>query len=355
VNEVNGSTVADWNANAGTLRVLLIEPVATEISFIVQAEARAARDGPVIVPLIRMPSAERETGGVAVDVVGAGEIAERQPRGMEPADPSELGEMAARSESPSMIAFRFRPQAGTEPRSLSVNIVRYMPQPVLVANVEEARYRTLASEDGLLLVHARYAVRNNQRGFLKVTLPEGATVWSAQIAGRPIRPGLAEGDAVLLPLDKGRPGEEAPTFAVEILYVQRIEVWNDKGRAQVDLPALDLPVLRTGVELYYPPRFRVEPVGRSFRLEQDPGPFAEALREPPATHIVLKGQTDERGASGLQELVDRFRDQAGGRIVVGSLPVDLTFPSFGPSMFFASELTAEARALSVELAYRRRY
>src|SRR2546427_3625987 len=92
VNQVNGATVADWEATGGTLRVRLLEPAATEASFIVQGEARVPREGAVLVPLIRMPSAERETGGVAVDVLGAGEIAERQARGLEPADPSELGD-----------------------------------------------------------------------------------------------------------------------------------------------------------------------------------------------------------------------------------------------------------------------
>ena len=74
------------------LRVKLLEPVAADTSFVVQADVRAPREGTVTMPLVRMPSAERETGGVAVDVVGAGEIAGRQARGLEPADPSELGE-----------------------------------------------------------------------------------------------------------------------------------------------------------------------------------------------------------------------------------------------------------------------
>jgi len=47
-----------------------------------------------------------------------------------------------------MIAFRHRPLAGTEARTLSVVVVRYTPQAVSIANVEEARYRALASEDG---------------------------------------------------------------------------------------------------------------------------------------------------------------------------------------------------------------
>jgi len=39
--------------------------------------------------------------------------------------------------------------------------------------------------------------------------------------------------------------------------------------------------------------------------------------------------------------------------VIGSLPVHVTFPEFGPSIFLASELTAEARAPFIELALKR--
>jgi len=353
INQVNGATVGDWEAGGGTLRVRLLEPTSAETSFVVQGDARVPREGAIAVPLVRVPSAERETGGVAVDVVGAGEIAGRQVRGVEPADPSELGEIVASRESPSMIAFRHRPLAGSDPRSIAVTVVRYTPQPVLIANVEEARYRALVSEDGRLLVEARYAVRNNQRSFLKVTLPPQSTVWSTEVADRPIRPGLVETDAVLLPLEKGRAGEAAPTFVVRLVYLQRVDAWTDKGRARVELPAVDLPVSRTGLELHYPPRFRVAPQPGSFRVAADPGPFAEALRltvrsiakEPPAR--------DDRAAAGLQALVDRFNSAAGGRTVIGSLPVHVTFPSFGPSIFLASELTAEARASSIDLALRR--
>ncbi|MGH9257747.1 MAG: hypothetical protein ACRD3C_24575 [Vicinamibacterales bacterium] len=354
INQVNGATVGDWDVTNGMLRVRLLDPVTTETSFVVQGETRAPREGAVAVPLLRVPAAERETGGVAVDVVGAGEIAERAARGLEPADPSELGEIVAGRESPSMIAFRLRPLAGSDARSLAVTVVRYTPQAVLIANVEEARYRTLASEDGGLLVEARYAVRNNQRSFLKVTLPPGATVWSATVGGRPIRPGTAERDAVLLPLEKGRAGEDAPTFVVEIVYLQRIDSWIDKGQTRLALPAVDLPVSRTGVELYYSPRFRIALQPGAFRVEDDPGSFAEALRIAPAAPGSATPAPQLRAeVSGLQALVDRFRTEAGGRTVVGALP-HVTFPTFGSSTFLASELTAESLAPSIDLAFRRR-
>ena len=41
-----------------------------------------------------------------------------------------------------------------------------------------------------MLVRARYAVRNNQRAFLALKLPAQSVLWSAALAGRPVRPGV---------------------------------------------------------------------------------------------------------------------------------------------------------------------
>ena len=116
VNQVAGATVADWNADATGLTVTFLEPIATDTSFVVTGEVRAPREGAVTIPIVRMPSAERETGGIAVDVVGAGEIDERQPRDLEPADASDLGDIVAGHESPSMVAFQFTPLAAAARR-----------------------------------------------------------------------------------------------------------------------------------------------------------------------------------------------------------------------------------------------
>jgi hypothetical protein len=265
----------------------------------------------------------------------------------------------------------------------------------LIANVEEARYRALAAEDGLFLVEAHYAVRNNQRSFLKVTLPLGATIWSAAVGGRAVRPGVAEGRSVLLALEKGRAGEDAPTFVVRITYLQAVEAWADKARAHLELPALDLPISRTGVELYHSPRYRASLEPGSFREESDPGVFSEALRARGAGFGLAAG-TDRfeaksldavampppppsprapappsaaaaappgyaasvpmqpaRVAGGVQTLIDRYRNAGGGRTVRGTLPVNVTFPAIGPSLFMASELTPEGQAPSFDLTIRR--
>ena len=317
---------------------------------------RAPREGPIAVPLVRMPSAERESGGVAVDVVGAGEIAGRQVRGLEPADPSELGDLVASRESPSMIAFRLKPLAGSEPRSLAVTVVRYTPQAVLVANIEEARYRALASEDGRLLVHARYAVRNNQRSFLKVTCrrvrPCGAR------KSRDVRSGRAPRRATRCCCRSKRAARasrprHSPSTSV---YLQRIDAWMDKGRARIDLPALDLPVSRTGSSCHYSPRFHVEPQPGAFRVEQRSRCLRRgaARRRRRRSHAKSRPSRDDGGppAGCRRSSIASGTSRADARSSA-SLPVHVTFPAFGPSIFLASELTAEASAPSVDLAFKR--
>lgn len=368
VNQVSGANVADWNVDRGSLDVSFLEPVSAQTSVVVNAEVRAPRDGTVAIPILRMPSVERETGGVAVDVVGPGDIVAPEPRGLEPADPSDLDDILKGRESPSMAAFRFTPLAGGAPRSLTLTVTRYTPKAVLVANVEEARYDALVSEDGKLLVRARYGIRNNQRSFLAVALPSDATLWSASLAGRPLRPGLDPGGALLLPLRKERAGEDAAPFSVELLYLQRASGWVDKGEARLSLPTLDLPVSRTGVTVYYSPRYAINAKAGAFRAATDPGPFSAALRSAPAQARaaggvgpgeaggvgggILAAPGEDKNARDMKTLLDRLQQEA-GHTREGAIPIAMAFPALGPSSFFEAELTAELQSPSLDLEYHR--
>src|SRR6266550_1315405 len=237
INQVLGAMVADWEVKANELSVTFLEAVEQNARFVVTGEARSPREGQIEIPLLRLLNTERETGGVAVEVLGAGEIKDLKSGGLDNADATDLGEMVSNRQSPSLAAFRFRTGDANLARSLSLNVARYTPQAVLLANVSEARYQVLVSSQGKTLVQARYAVRNNQRNFLKITLPSGATLWSASLAGKAVRPGQSPDGSLLLPLDKARAGEEAPEFAVEVVYLSRGTVWNDKGQFKVALPA----------------------------------------------------------------------------------------------------------------------
>jgi hypothetical protein len=364
INQVSGGMVADWEVKAGELVVTFLEPVEQSARFTITGETKTPRDGHIDISLLRLLNAERDTGGVAVEVLGAGEIKDLKTQGLENADAAELGDYVAARQSPSMVAFHFRSSDAKAPRSLAVDIARYAQQAVLMANIEEARYRVLLSKEGKSLVQAQYAIRNNQRNFLKITLPAGAAIWSASLAGKPVRPGEAKDGSLLLPLEKSRAGEEAPAFVLEIFYLVRQTAWTDKGKATLALPAVDLPISRTGLLLYHPPLFKLAAEGGTFRVETYEAPTSAAFdvgtgsatdleygrNAGSMVNVVTKNGTQQ---SATQVLVDNFKTKTLGGRGAKVLPIRPSFPAFGPSMFFVSELTAENHAPALEFNYLR--
>jgi hypothetical protein len=304
---------------------------------------------------------------VAVEVLGAGEIKDLKSQGLEEADATDLGETVASRQSPSLAAFRFRSSETSTVRALTVNVARYTQQAVLMANIEEARYQVLMSKEGKTLVQARYAVRNNQRNFVKITLPTGGVVWSASVSGKPVRPGQSPDGSLLLPLEKARGGEDAPAFVVEVAYMLRGTAWQDKGKMRLALPALDLPISRTGLLLYYPPLFRVTAEPGPFRTEAYAGPTSPAFSPPPPpppssatspTNVpeisgMSKVGSEDKDEEPTQALIDKFRAKSKAGRVAGILPIEVDFPAVGPSTYLVSELTSEGQFPAADLNYQR--
>jgi hypothetical protein len=386
INQVSGAMIADWEMKNGELAITFLEPVEHSARFVINGEARLPRDGIIDVPLLRLLHTERDSGGVAVEILGAGEIKDEKAQGLEDADASDLGEMIASRQSPALAAFRARAGEAGATRTLSVNVARYDQQAVLMANIEEARYDILMSADGKELVQARYAVRNNQRNFVKISLPPGASVWSASWGGRPARPGQSPDGSLLLPLEKSRGGgEDAPAFVVELMYVTKAPAWQDKGKQTVNLPALDLPISRTGVLFYYPPMFRVSAEPGTFRTQEYQGPISAALSTdesvtaagyfatgagggPVATNAPkpaaqpqeldllarfaqLQTNDDKEKKDATQALLDSFKSKSMAGRVTGIVPVNIDFPAFGPSIYLVSELTSENQSPVAEFSF----
>jgi hypothetical protein len=143
------------------------------------------------------------------------------------------------------------------------------------------------------------------------------------------------------------------------------------------LPALDLPVSRTGLLLYHPPLFKLAAEPGTFRVETYAAPtsaaFAAALDIGSGSGIGfstngLRGRNNEQQIDGqnsndnraisqpqspTQVLVDNFKTKSLGGRGAKVLPIRPSFPAFGPSLFFVSELTAENHAPALELNYQR--
>jgi len=181
---------------------------------------------------------------------------------------------------------------------------------------------------------------------------------------------------LLLPLEKSRGGDDAPAFAVEILYLTKASAWQEKGHGKVTLPALDLPISRTGLLLYYPPPFKLSAEPGTFRAQEYENPTAVVLM--PAAGAGIGGVADSASASpatvlrvderqafdklranddrdekkdATRALLDTFRAKSSAGKVTGILPVSVVFPAFGPSIFLVSELTSENQAPFAEFSF----
>ncbi len=401
VNQVQGAHVADWDQQGQALTITLLDRVERQVAVIVSGEFRPPASGRIDVPLLHLADAERESGAVAVEVLGAGEVTRHEARGLDPTDPTDLGDLLTGRLSPAIVAFRYRGDRPEAERGLALTLTRYAPQEVLLAAVDEARYRALVSEDGKALVEGRLAVRNNQRSFLALTLPAGATLWSVAVDGRPVRPGTGPNGSVLVPLPKRRGGSDAARVIVGLMYADKAAAWGPSGEWRLTLPAIDLPVQQMGLTVKHSPRYRLTPLpsdfhaeanepplsevlqleaekdaafgrlGRERKAAQDAGESADTLRDrrrpvpeavpAPATAPIeqraeggprRRGGQDEDGQS-LGGLVERFQREARGVRSIGTLPVLVAFPESGPGLYLAAALTADGASPTAAFTFKR--
>ncbi len=393
VNQVQGAHVADWDVQGAALTITMLDRVDRQVAVLVSGEFRPPASGRIEVPLLHLADAERETGAVAVEVLGAGEVTRHEAHGLDPADPTELGDLLSGRLSPAIVAFRYRGDQPAAPRSLALTLTRYAPQEVLLAAVDEARYRALVSEDGKALVEGRLAVRNNQRSFLALTLPGGATLWSVAVDGRPVRPGTGPKGSILVPLPKRRAGADAARVIVGLMYADKAAAWGPSGDWRLTLPAIDLPVQQMGLTVKHSPRYRLTPMPSDFHAQAFEPPLSQVLtldaeKEESALGQELKtqehvaqdslranrpaaspgpapgeprfeaggrrrGGQDEGDGQSLGGLVERFQREARGVRSVGTLPVLVAFPDSGPGLYLAAALTAEGAAPTAAFTFKR--
>jgi hypothetical protein len=157
-----------------------------------------------------------------------------------------------------------------------------------------------------------------------------------------------------LPLRKGRANAEAPPFAVEVLYLERGAAWPEKGDDRIVLPAVDLPISRTGLTLHHSPRYAIEPQRGAFRVDDDTGPWSAALRDPvrvASTAASPSPAPPPPNERDLKVLLDQFKEDS-GRLRQGVIPVAIPFPAMGTSLFLASELTPESQPPAIDIQVR---
>ncbi|MCP4111764.1 MAG: RNA methyltransferase [Desulfobacteraceae bacterium] len=135
----------------------------------------------------------------------------------------------------------------------SLNIKSYREIRTVVANVDTVDCVTHRTLEGKSVTRIQYFIRNNDRQFLALTLPEKSRIWQAFLDGKPVKPAQKETGEILIPMKKSASlGEELRSFLIEIGYITDVSKLSLKGDIINHLPGIDIPINYLKWRLYLP-------------------------------------------------------------------------------------------------------
>jgi hypothetical protein len=202
------------------------------------------------VPTVSVAEAEVEHGRIAVEALSAVEVRATAAEQLSSLDVNELPQqLVLKTTNPILLAYKY--VHAEPPFRLALKITRHKEIDVQVAAIEQARYSSLYTRDGLAVNTAHFQVRNSRRQFLRIELPPNSEIWSVFVDGKAEKPAEAEtsegGSAVLIKMINSAKG-----FPVEIIYATRIEPMAFMGTLQGRLPTPDMVVTHTRWDVYLP-------------------------------------------------------------------------------------------------------
>jgi hypothetical protein len=191
---------------------------------------------------------ERETGLLTIAARAPLQVAELKSADIQRVDVSDFPDWAGVPDEATVLVYHYA-RPGYQ---LTLDARRYDEAEVLQALVDSARFTTVVADDGQVMTEMALTVRNNGRQFLEVELPTGATIWSAFVAGQPVRPSRNNG-RLLLPIEPAATGDAA--IAVELTYAGTNIFPHTRGTAEFASPKFDVPLKNARWELYLPPDY----------------------------------------------------------------------------------------------------
>lgn len=258
VTGVTGASLESSETQSGVLILKVRTASQRGHQFLISME-RSITDSKASAPFPTFKNAQRETGEVLIEGAGTMELTATEGGGLKRMDVRETNPyLRSLAHYPPQAAFRFHRQPNETP-TLALEWTRFPDSSVLAAVAENAVVTTLVTSEGRSLTEVRLTVKNQAQPFLKVALPAGASILSADVAGEKVKPvqGL-DGDRVPLL----RPGYR-PTGAYEISFVfmHSGAPFAKKGGSELSLPRMDVPINLLQWEVFLPEQYKVKDFG----------------------------------------------------------------------------------------------
>jgi hypothetical protein len=213
----------------------------------------------VDVPFLTFKDTQRETGEILVEGGGTIELTAKEAGGLKRMDVKEVNPyLRSLVRFPMQAAFRYHKQPSESP-ALALEWVRFPDSSVLAAIAERAVITTLVTSEGKSLTEVKLTMRNQAQPFLKVALPQGATILSAEVAGEKVKPVQgAGGNRVPLLRPNFRPSS---SYEVSFVFMHSGTPFAKKGGSEISLPKMDVPINLMQWEVFLPEQYKVKDFG----------------------------------------------------------------------------------------------
>lgn len=274
--EATGPTLDSFANDKGVLVLNVREPARRNHQFLVALE-RANKETKVDAPVLALAGAQRETGELLVEGLGSMELTPTESGGLRRMDVHEVGAVArSLSRFPLQAAFRYNRRSGDTPK-LQLEWTQFPDSSVLSAVAERATITTLTNIEGKSLTEVTLRVRNHAQPFVKVELPAGAQLLSAEVENESVKPVLGTDGSSRVPLL--RPGlNPSGAYTVSFVYLNSGARFAKAGAYEMALPKLDVPVDLLTWEVSLPDRLEVKQFGGdAFSAELFPTAVAQGF------------------------------------------------------------------------------
>ena len=258
VTSVNGASLESSEIQNGTLLLHVAGRGHSAHEFLISME-RPLSDAKAAAPLLAFKDAQRETGEVLVEGQGTLELAAHESGGLKRLDIKEINPyLRALSRYSLEVAFRYHRQPDESP-TLALDWTRFPDASVLAAVAERAVVTTLVTSEGKSLTEIKLTVKNQAQPFLKVDLPAGVNILTAEVAGEKVKPVQgADGSRVPLLRTGFRP---AGAYTVSFVFLHSGSPFSKKGDAGLSLPKMDIPISILEWEVFLPEQYKVKEFG----------------------------------------------------------------------------------------------
>ena len=335
---VSGNTLEEFQPLEHEVVLTVGNPAARSHQFLLNLE-RSHQGGTFNFDtgLVSLKEVQRERGEIAIEGVGTMDLTAAEQAGVHRIDVRELNtSLQALARLPVLSAFRYQRAIGSEPPSMQFGVKRFNDAGVLAAAADKATATTLITSEGRALTEVQLLMRNRSQPFLKVELPQGATIVSVDLAGRSAKPATGA-DGTRIPLMRAGLDSSRP-YTVSFVYVHAGTPFLKKGDIDMALPKMDVPIGVVEWELFVPEQYSAKAIdgnmidAKRFGGFSQPSYYGHVNNAParlvPAFGVMpgqIRGKVADRSSGVLPGVTVRIRIGSYQATAVTDANGDFTF------------------------------